>query len=125
MGLRLLADVLVGIHFLFVLLVVGGGFLVWRWPRVVWVHVPVALWGALIEFAGWICPLTPLENDLRRAAGEAGYAGGFIEHYVIPVVYPAGLTREMQLALGLAVIVINAAAYGGLVWRRGRRRLRG
>jgi hypothetical protein len=75
----------------------------------------------LIELAGWICPLTPLENDLRRAAGDAGYAGGFIEHYVIPVVYPAGLTREIQLTLGLAVIVINAVAYGGLVWRRRRK----
>jgi hypothetical protein len=117
MGLRLLADVLVGIHFLFVLFVVGGGFLAWRWPRVVWAHVPVALWGALIEFAGWICPLTPLENQLRRAAGEAGYAGGFIEHYVIPVIYPAGLTREMQVALGIAVVMVNLLAYGGLIWR--------
>jgi hypothetical protein len=118
---RFVADVLVGIHFLFVLFVVGGGFLTWRWPRVAWAHGPVALWGALIELAGWICPLTPLENDLRRAAGDAGYAGGFIEHYVIPVVYPAGLTREIQLTLGLAVIVINAVAYGGLVWRRRRK----
>jgi hypothetical protein len=121
MVFRSLADLLVGLHFLFVLFVVGGGFLTWRWPRVAWAHVPVALWGALIELAGWICPLTPLENDLRRAAGDAGYAGGFIEHYVIPVVYPAGLTREIQLALGLAVIMINAVAYGGLVWRRRRK----
>ena len=118
---RLLADVLVGLHFGFVVFVVAGGFLAWRWPRTAWVHVPVALWGALIEFMGWICPLTPLENDLRRAAGEAGYAGGFIEHYVIPVVYPAGLTREIQLALGVAVVVMNAVAYGGLVWLRKRR----
>ena len=121
MVFRSLADLLVGLHFLFVLFVVGGGFLTWRWPRVAWAHVPVALWGALIELAGWICPLTPLENDLRRAAGDAGYAGGFIEHHVIPVVYPAGLTREIQLALGLAVIMINAVAYGGLVWRRRRK----
>ena len=121
MVFRSLADLLVGLHFLFVLFVVGGGFLTWRWPRVAWTHVPVALWGTLIELAGWICPLTPLENDLRRAAGDAGYAGGFIEHYVIPVVYPAGLTREIQLALGLAVIMINAVAYGGLVWRRRRK----
>jgi len=118
---RLLADVLVGLHFGFVVFEVAGGFLAWRWPRTAWVHVPVALWGALIEFMGWICPLTPLENDLRRAAGEAGYAGGFIEHYVIPVVYPAGLTREIQLALGVAVVVMNAVAYGGLVWLRKRR----
>jgi hypothetical protein len=120
-----LADGLVGLHFAFVVFVVAGGFLTWRWPRAAWVHVPVAVWGALIEFKGWICPLTPLENHLRRAAGEAGYAGGFIEHYVIPVVYPTGLTREIQLALGVAVVVINAVAYGGLVWRRRRRRLSG
>jgi len=120
MAYRLLADVLVGIHLLFVIFVVAGGFLTWRWPRVAWVHVPVALWGALIEFAGWICPLTPLENQLRRAAGEAGYAGGFIEHYVIPVVYPGALTREIQLALGIAVIVVNAVAYGRLIRHRRR-----
>jgi hypothetical protein len=120
MAYRLLADVLVGIHLLFVIFVVAGGFLTWRWPRVAWVHVPVALWGALIEFAGWICPLTPLENQLRRAAGEAGYTGGFIEHYVIPVVYPGALTREIQLALGIAVIVVNAVAYGRLIRHRRR-----
>jgi hypothetical protein len=118
---RLLADVLVGIHFLFVIFVVTGGFLAWRWPRVAWVHVPVAVWGALIELAGWICPLTPLENQLRRAAGQAGYPGGFVEHYVIPIVYPGALTREIQLALGAAVILINVVAYGRLVWRRQRR----
>jgi uncharacterized membrane protein YhhN len=115
MTARILADVLVGIHFLFVAFVVGGGFLAWRWRRIAWVHIPVAIWGALIEFAGWICPLTPLENSLRRAAGDAGYAGGFIEHYVIPVVYPAGLTRGIQLSLGIGVVVINVIAYGGLV----------
>jgi uncharacterized membrane protein YhhN len=115
---RILADILVGVHFLFVVFVVAGGFLAWRWRRVAWVHVPVAIWGALIELAGWICPLTPLENQLRRAAGDAGYAGGFIEHYLIPIVYPSGLTREIQLGLGVAVILINVVAYGGLVRRR-------
>jgi hypothetical protein len=120
MGYRLLADILVGIHFLFVVFVVAGGFLTWRWPRLAWIHVPVALWGVLIEFAGWICPLTPLENSLRRAAGQAGYTGGFVEHYVIPVVYPGALTREIQLALGVAVIAINVVVYGRLA-----RRLRG
>jgi hypothetical protein len=119
MGYRLLADVLVGIHFLFVVFVVAGGFLTWRRPRVAWIHVPVALWGALIEFAGWICPLTPLENSLRRAAGQAGYTGGFVEHYVIPVVYPGILTREIQVALGVAVIAINVIAYG-VLFRRSR-----
>lgn len=109
---RLTADVLVGVHFLFVAFVVAGGFLTWKWPRVAWVHIPCAVWGALIEFAGWICPLTPWENQLRRAAGEAGYAGGFIEHYIIPVLYPGGLTRELQLALGALVVVLNVVAYG-------------
>jgi len=120
MAYRLLADTLVGIHLLFVIFVVAGGFLTWRWPRLAWVHVPVALWGALIEFAGWICPLTPFENQLRRAAGEAGYAGGFIEHYVIPLVYPGTLTRGIQLLLGIAVIVVNAVAYGRLIRQRRR-----
>ena len=120
MAARLLADLLVGFHFLFVAFVVAGGFLVWRWRRVAWVHVPIAVWGALIEFAGWICPLTPLENDLRRAAGDAGYAGGFVEHYIIPIVYPAGLTRGLQIGLGIAVVVINVIAYGALAKRRTR-----
>jgi hypothetical protein len=114
---RILADILVGFHFLFIVFVVAGGFLTWRWRRAAWVHLPVALWGALIEFAGWICPLTPLENQLRRAAGEAGYAGGFIEHYLIPVVYPGDLTRDLQIALGIAVVAVNVVAYGRLVRR--------
>lgn len=118
MTARILADALVGLHFLFVAFVVAGGFLAWRWRRVAWIHIPVALWGVLIEFAGWVCPLTPLENHLRHAAGDAGYAGGFIEHYVIPIVYPAGLTRGLQLGLGIAVVVINVIAYGGLVRKR-------
>jgi hypothetical protein len=84
------------------------------------VHLPTAVWGALIEFQGWICPLTPLENSLRAAAGEAGYQGGFIEHYLLPVLYPAGLTRGVQLALGSVVIAVNLAVYGLLLarWRR-------
>jgi Protein of Unknown function (DUF2784) len=109
---RLIADLLVGVHLLFVVFVVVGGFLTWRWPRVAWVHVPVAVWGALVELAGWICPLTPLENGLRRAAGVAGYPAGFIEHYIIPLVYPADLTRGFQIGLGVAVVAINMLAYG-------------
>jgi hypothetical protein len=118
---RLLADVLVGIHFLFVAFVVLGGFLAWRWRRVAWVHVPAAVWGALIELAGWICPLTPLENALRARAGDAGYAGGFIEHYLIPIVYPAGLTRGTQIVLGAAAIAVNVVAYGALFAKMRRR----
>jgi hypothetical protein len=117
-GYRLLADAVVGVHCLFIVFVVTGGFIAWRWPKVAWAHVPAALWGALIELAGWICPLTPLENSLRRAAGESGYAGGFIEHYVIPVIYPAGLTRGIQLGLAILVVAINVVAYVGVRRRR-------
>jgi hypothetical protein len=109
---RLLADAVVIVHALFVVFVVAGGLLALRWPRVLWIHLPAAIWGALIEFAGWICPLTPLENALRRRGGEAGYAGGFVEHYVLPVLYPAALTRTTQLVLGALVIVVNVLVYG-------------
>lgn len=119
---RLAADALLGIHLLFVAFVVAGGFLTWKWRKAAWVHVPCALWGALIEFAGWICPLTPWENRLRQAAGQAGYSGGFIEHYLIPVLYPGGLTRGIQIALGALVVVLNLVAYGWLLIRvRGAR----
>lgn len=109
---RFLADVTVVVHGLFIVFVVFGGLAVARWPRVAWVHIPCAVWGALIEFAGWICPLTPLENHFRRLAGQEGYPGGFIETYLIPLIYPGALTREIQIALGVGVIVVNVAAYG-------------
>jgi hypothetical protein len=117
---RLLADLVVVVHFAFVLLVVFGGLLVLRWPRVAWVQVPAAVWGVVIEWEGWICPLTPLENSLRARGGLAGYSGGFVEHYLLPVIYPAGLTRTVQIVLGLTVLVVNAVAYGLLLarWRR-------
>jgi hypothetical protein len=120
MPYRLAADLVVALHVLFIAFVIGGGLLVWRWHRLAWAHVPAAMWGALIEFAGWICPLTPLENALRQRAGDAGYAGGFVEHYVIPVVYPAGLTPTVQIVLGTGVIVVNLIAYGVIIarWRR-------
>ena len=122
MGYRVLADLVVGVHALFVAFVVVGGLLVLRWPWVAALHVPAAVWGALIEFQGWICPLTPLENALRAAAGQAGYRGGFIEHYLLPVLYPAGLTRSVQLVLGALVIVVNVVVYAVVVWRLARRR---
>jgi len=107
----LLADVIVVLHLLFIIFVVAGGLLV-LWRRwVVWLHIPAAVWGALIEFMGWICPLTPLENKFRHLAGQHGYAGSFIEHYLIPLIYPGALTREIQVVLGFAVIIINAAVY--------------
>ena len=116
---RLLADATLAVHLAFVLFVVLGGFLALRWPRVAWVHVPVALYGAIIEFVGFICPLTPLEVALRRRGGEAGYEGGFIEHYVTAALYPTGLTREVQLALGVFVLLLNGIVYV-FVWRRAR-----
>ena len=119
---RTLADAVVVFHFGFVLFVVLGGALVLRWRRAVWVHLPCAAWGALIEFGGWICPLTPLERRLRDLGHQAGYAGGFVEHYITRVMYPTGLTREMQIAIGVFVIAINLLFYW-LAFRRKRRRI--
>ena len=118
MPYHLLADLVVGLHALFVCFVVAGGLLVLRWPWVAAGHLPAAVWGALIELRGGVCPLTPLENSLRASAGQAGYEGGFIEHYLMPVLYPAGLTRGMQLALGALVIAVNVGVYGAVLWRR-------
>ena len=115
---RLLADVTVVVHFLFVLFVIGGAILVWRYPRLVWVHLPAALWGAFIEFAGWICPLTPLENWLRKQGGEQPYARSFVEQYLIPVLYPESLTQTVQWVLGGLVVLINVIFYTLIVRRR-------
>ncbi len=108
---KLLADLVFLVHLAFVLFVVFGAVAVWYRPRLAWLHVPAAAWGALIEFAGWICPLTPWEQSLRALAGEQGFTGGFVEHYLVPVVYPAGLTREIQIVLGVLVLTINSVAY--------------
>jgi len=121
MVFRLAADLVVLTHAGFVLFVVFGAALLLRWPWVAWLHLPAAIWGALIEFQGWICPLTPLENRLRLLGGERAYTGGFVEHYVIPVLYPAGLTRSTQLLLGTVVVVLNGVAYAA-IWRRRRPR---
>lgn len=117
---RLLANVVVIFHLGFVAFVILGGFLLRRWPRLVYVHVPVAIWGALIEFGGWVCPLTPLENHFRELGGQAGYSGGFVEHYLIPVLYPHALTRKVQYVLGAFVIAINIVAY--VLFTRRRRK---
>ena len=97
-----------------------GGLLAIRWPRIFWVHLPAAVWGVLIEFTGWICPLTPLENRLRRQQGEAGYEGDFIAHYILPVLYPEGLTRRDQLFLGGLALAINVGIYAWIFLKRRR-----
>ena len=117
--MSLAADALVVLHLVFVAFVVVGGLLVLRWPWLAWAHVPAAVWGAWIEFAGWICPLTPLENRLREEAGEQVYATSFVEHYLLPVLYPASLTREVQWLLGGVVVAVNAVVYL-VIWRRSR-----
>ena len=114
----LLADAVLLAHAAFVAFVVLGGLLVRRWPRLAWVHLPVVAWGAGIEFTGGICPLTPLENHLRALAHEQGYAGGFVEHYVFGLLYPEGLTRDVQIVLGLGVLALNGAVYAWLWYRR-------
>ena len=96
-----------------------------RWTPLAWLHVPAAIWGVMIEYSGWICPLTPLENSFRVRGGEAGYSGGFIEHYVLPALYPAGLTRSTQIVLGSVVLILNLTAYWIVVSRMRRRQLLG
>jgi hypothetical protein len=108
---RLLADATVVLHFAFVLFVVLGGLLVLRWPRVAWVHLPAAAWGAWVEFAGWICPLTPMENWLRTRGGEAVYTVSFVDQYITPILYPSSLSRETQWMLGGIVVGVNVCVY--------------
>jgi Protein of Unknown function (DUF2784) len=117
---RLFADVTVLVHLAFVLFVVLGGLLAARWPSVAWVHLPAAAWGAWVELAGWVCPLTPLENWLRTQGGGTAYASSFVEHYLMPLLYPAVLTRETQYTLGVLVLLVNAVIYVALL--RGRAR---
>src|SRR5512136_2026761 len=120
-GYRLLADGLVVVHAAFVGFVVLGGLLVLRWPRVAFAHLPAVAWGVVIELAGWFCPLTPLENQAREAGGGVAYQGDFIEHYLLPVLYPAELTRHVQYALGAGALLLNVAVYTLLIVRRRRR----
>jgi hypothetical protein len=116
------ADLVVALHAAFALFVALGALLAFRWRRVMWAHVPAAAWGVLIEFSGWVCPLTPLENALRLRAGEAAYSGDFIQHYVVPALYPNNLTHETQLAIGSAALLGNVLIYGCLFHRRGHAR---
>ncbi|MBW2644727.1 MAG: DUF2784 domain-containing protein [Deltaproteobacteria bacterium] len=114
---RVLADAVVVAHLAFAVFAVIGGALVLRWRRCAWIHVPAALWAVVIECMGWVCPLTPLENWFRQKAGSIGYETGFIEHYIIPVLYPTALTRGTQIALGLFVLVVNLGIYGWVACR--------
>ncbi|MGI8618153.1 MAG: DUF2784 domain-containing protein [Gemmatimonadaceae bacterium] len=116
---RALADATMLLHFAFIAFVVLGGLLALRWRRMLWVHLPAAAWGLLIELRGWTCPLTPLENHFRRLGGEAGYTGGFIQRYLEPVIYPPGLSAPTQLGLAAFVLLVNVAVYS-LVFRRRR-----
>jgi hypothetical protein len=117
MSYRLLADLILVLHLLFVLFAVFGGLLCLHRRAWAWVHIPTVLWAAWVELSGWICPLTPLENHYRTLAGGEGFRGGFVEHYLLPVLYPADLTRTVQIALGLSVVVINYGIYK-YVWHR-------
>jgi hypothetical protein len=124
---QLLADLVLIVHLAFVVFVLCGGLLVLRWQWMAWLHLPAAVWGAVVEFSGWICPLTPLENWLRAQGGEVGYEQDFIARYLLPILYPGGLTRNLQLLLGTVVVVLNAAIYWWLwqrVWSRGESRNR-
>lgn len=123
--LRLAADVIVAVHAAFVIYVMLGGVLALRWPRTAWAHLPAAIWGIAIEFGGWTCPLTPIENHLRQLGGSAGYEGDFIERYVLPLLYPAHLTRTWQLLLGSFALIVNTAVYWRVLRSSRRRSARG
>ena len=118
MAYNLLADVVVLIHLAFVLFAVLGALLIIRWRKVLWLHLPAAVWGGLIEFTAAPCPLTPLENWLRMQGGGSGYAGGFVGHYLMPILYPSGLTPKVQFILGGVVIGVNLIIYGYVFFTR-------
>ncbi len=115
---QLAADLLVLLHCGFILFVIFGSALLLRWPRLVWLHLPAAAWGVLIEFSGWICPLTPWENQFRHLAGQGSYSESFIEQYLLPLIYPAELTRELQLILGGGVLLVNLLGYGFWLYKK-------
>jgi uncharacterized protein DUF2784 len=117
---RIVADATVVLHLIFVLFVVFGGVLVACWRGLAWAHVPAAIWGAWVEFAGWPCPLTPLENWLRQQGGGLTYRTSFVEHYLLPIIYPPSLSREVQWILGALLLALNAAVYILLIRRRAR-----
>lgn len=122
MILRWLADLILVLHLGFIAFVLLGGLFALYRPRLAWLHLPAVAWGAVVEYAGWTCPLTPLEQWLRQAAGEAGYSGSFVEHYLQPLLYPSGLTRPTQWLLGSLVLGINAGIYALLLRRSQKER---
>ncbi len=109
---RLMADLVLVTHLAVILFMIFGGFLTWRWPRIAWIHLPSVAYGVAISLVGWVCPLTPVENGLRRAAGDQGYEGGFVEHYILPLVYPPGLTPGVQAAAAVGLVLMMVIAYG-------------
>lgn len=113
---RASADLLVVFHLLFILFVIFGAVLVYRWRWVALLHIPAAIWGVVVEINSWVCVLTPLENRLRELAGQQGYSGGFIEHYIIPLIYPVSLTHDMQLLMGVSVLIINTCFYSFILF---------
>ena len=115
---QLIADAILLLHLFFVLFVLFGGLLLWRWPRVAWLHLPAVAWAIIVEWMGWICPLTPWENYFRQLAGAETYQGDFITRYLPPALYPAGLTSQVQIGLGVFVLLLNAAVYWRWWWRR-------
>jgi hypothetical protein len=114
------ADLVMVVHLLVIGFIVGGVFLTWRWPLIIWAHMPAVIYGALVEFACFTCPLTLLENDLRQRAGDAGYRDGFIAHYLVKVIYPPGRTHGMQIGLGVLLLLVAIIGYGGFLRRCGR-----
>jgi len=120
MPYRVLADLVLAFHAVFVVFAILGGILVLRWRRILWLHVPAVSWGVVVEFTGWICPLTPLENSLRTAGGGQAYSGDFVQHCIFPLLYSTTLTRSDQISFGLGLLLINVAVYG-LVFHRLRR----
>jgi len=117
MAYKILADLVLLLHLSFILFVLFGVLFVFKKHCLAWWHVPVVIWGVLISLVGWVCPLTPLENYFRRMAGEQGYAGSFIDHYIIPIIYPAGMTREMAFGMGVFVLVWNGLLYSILIYK--------
>jgi len=112
------ADLLIIFHFSFIIFVMTGAFLALKWSRIIYLHLPCALWGAIVELNGWFCPLTPYENTFRQLGMEAGYTGNFVEAFIVPLVYPPDLTRDVQILMGLSVIIVNLAVYGWIIYKQ-------